>query len=64
MSAVRAFVKLRALHRLEVWGKYEPLFLVRSISLCRRIRPEIMHAHLTQMNIVWGIAGQSGLLYE
>lgn len=42
------------IHRLEVWGKYDPLLLFRLISLCRRIRPEIMHTHLTQMDIVGG----------
>jgi glycosyltransferase involved in cell wall biosynthesis len=46
------------LHRLYVAGKYDPLVLFRLASLCRRVRPDVMQTHLTQMDIVGGAVAE------
>ena len=41
-------------HRLHLAGKYDPLVLFRLASLCRKVRPDVMQTHLTQMDIAGG----------
>jgi glycosyltransferase involved in cell wall biosynthesis len=46
------------LHRLNVAGKYDPLMLFRLMTLCRRVRVDVMQTHLTQMDIVGGTVAE------
>lgn len=42
------------IHQLLVSGKHDPRILTRTVSLTRRIRPDIVHTWLTHMDIVGG----------
>ncbi len=43
-------------HRLSARSNYDPRLLPRSVSLVRRLRPDIVQTWLTQMDVIGGIA--------
>lgn len=45
-------------HRLRAFGKYDPLLLPRLARLCWRLRPDVVHTWLTQMDILAGAAAE------
>jgi glycosyltransferase involved in cell wall biosynthesis len=45
-----------AVHRIRPYFKYDGFTLLRFIALCRRLRPDVVHTFLTQMDILGGMA--------
>jgi glycosyltransferase involved in cell wall biosynthesis len=45
-------------HRIERSFKYDPLVVPRVVLLVRRVRPDVIHSWLTQMDIVGGMAAR------
>jgi glycosyltransferase involved in cell wall biosynthesis len=48
------------LHRLDPAGRYDPTLPLRLAGLVRRLRPDVMHTWLTQMDILGGTAASIG----
>jgi len=44
------------IHRITPWLKYDPSPLLRLMALFRRLRPDVVHTFLTQMDIFGGMA--------
>ncbi|HEY6140696.1 MAG TPA: glycosyltransferase, partial [Thermoanaerobaculia bacterium] len=46
------------LHQVAKSWKYDPLVLARLVRLVRRVRPDVMHTWLTQMDILGGLVSR------
>jgi len=46
------------IHRLVISGKRDPRILTRTVSLTRRLKPDVIHTWLTQMDVIGGITAR------
>jgi glycosyltransferase involved in cell wall biosynthesis len=56
--AARLAASACTLHQIAKSWKYDPLVLPRLVGLVRRVRPDVMHTWLTQMDIAGGLVSR------